>query len=200
MKKALIAAMVAALAITAPVFAEDDRIAQLEQQVADLTARVEALEENGTVNDSEAPSDSDNTQAEEKTEAADKITDDSQTTGNVGITVTGISEATEAGLNGPEEGNVYLMVSLDFVNLGEEKEPVNVYVNHDDSYVDGYSVKIDDWASDLSAEILPGKHASGIVAYEVPADWSEFEFYWRQGYDTPEDDVAVFTFTRADLS
>ena len=189
MKKVIALSLIAALSLASPVFAEDDRIAQLEQQVADLTARVEALEGNKAA----APA------AEAVTVPANE---DSQVTGNVAISVVGVSQAEEVEnilTRVPEEGKVFIVLSLDFTNVGTEVESISEFSNHTDSYADGYTVKLNTDASDLSGDILPGRHVAGTVAYEVPIGWSTFEFCWQQGHK-PDEGIASFVYTPADLS
>ena len=159
--------------------------------MADLLARVEALEGG-----------SGGTGAALEVNNASSLSDP-QTTENVSISVTGISQVPTIDYiveRYPEtEGNEFLIVSVEFINNSSETEAVNLYTNRAFSYVDDYSVQYEDLYSSLSSDLPSGKRATGYLVFEVPADWQVFEFCWRQGYDTPEDNTAIFTITPADV-
>lgn len=100
-----------------------------------------------------------------------------------GVTVTmeGVTENEGKEYNEPTEGNVFLLCEFTIDNQSDKELTVSSMISFD-AYVDSYAVNqsltglmADDSKKQLDGTVAPGKKMNGVIAYEVPKDWSEFE-------------------------
>lgn len=86
----------------------------------------------------------------------------------------------------PEDpNNVFLVFDLEVQNTNEEDGYINMFYSA--GYVDGYAIDpstlltadIETFAGDIAA----GRNRAGQVVFEVPSDWSEFEYIYAAEYD-----------------
>lgn len=209
---ALSAAMAVTMAAPAPA-AETDRIAQLESEVAALAERVTVLEEllntgseEGSAEQDEVISliSADPTEPSESAgaQAADMVSD-TQVTGGIAITVTGVRQASTIRTmwesdEPAEAGYVYFIIEADFENVTSEMISLNAFLNRADSYADGYTVTFDTMNSTLNSELMPGRKTKGTLIYVLPEDWQTFEFCFRLGFAATE--TVMWTYTPSDVS
>lgn len=127
---------------------------------------------------------------EASTETSTEAAPTSQTTFGVGdavelndvkVTLTNISESNGSDFNRPSDGNVFLLCEFEIENNSNKEVAVSSMMSFDaycDDYTCNYSLSALLEKGDknqLDGTIASGKKFAGVVGYEVPADWSEFE-------------------------
>lgn len=82
------------------------------------------------------------------------------------------------------EGNVFVGLDLDAKNITEEDDYFNWF--NFDCYSDGYSKDIDMNIkcnlSLMTGDVKAGRHLTGSIAFELPADWSDLEIFYAEDY------------------
>ena len=115
------------------------------------------------------------------------------------VTLEAVTESTGTDFLQPSEGNVFIICEFTIENESDSELAVSSMMSFA-AYADDYSAQLS--LSGLSASdkqqldgsIAAGKKMNGVVAYEVPADWSEFEIrYVPNIYSTKE---FVFTYSK----
>lgn len=100
---------------------------------------------------------------------------------DVTVTLENVTESEGQEYTQPTEGNVFLLCEFTIDNQSSKELTVSSVISFD-AYVDSYAVSqsfsgllADDNNKQLDGNVGPGKKMNGVIAYEVPADWSEFE-------------------------
>lgn len=100
---------------------------------------------------------------------------------NVKVTLAGVSESNGSAYNEPSDGNVFLLCEFEIENNSSKDIAVSSMMSFEaycDDYTCNYSLSALLEKGDknqLDGTIASGKKFAGVVGYEVPADWSEFE-------------------------
>lgn len=156
-----------------PVYADD-----LEQRVADLEKRVAALEAMLTSSNQESNSvitDMSSTIDIEYTKTSNpfKVTITGAKTCNSILSMFDDEET-------PGNGNVFLVIDYDVMNIGEEDEFCSMY--NFKGYADNYEVEQADFFPEniniLNGDIMAGKQMAGSIIFVVPSDWTVFDAYY----------------------
>ena len=171
MKAKLVTAILAlSLAIPSPVYADrtDDQIAKIEKQIEILQAQLDKLKKKKGV--------------EAVTGAAETATGDIYAITPISAQVTD-HVVTKYNSYDAAPGNVFVIVDLEIENISSEDDYFNWF--NFDSYVDGYSVKINSDIVDnlATGDVRAGKKLVASVGYEVPIDWQELEIGFAEHYD-----------------
>ena len=100
---------------------------------------------------------------------------------DVEVTFVGITQSEGSTYNKPEAGNVFVLCEFNIVNNSDEELNVSTMLNFE-AYYDDYSCSLSIGAlmekgdkEQLDGTVAAGKKMNGVVGYEVPADWEEFE-------------------------
>lgn len=103
----------------------------------------------------------------------------------------------------PTDGNKFLVLFFDVKNVSAGNEYFNnMYF---EGYADDYSVNSalimgsPDGMSSVGGDIDAGKMSKGIMVYEVPFDWREFEISYKDGLWTSHK-AATFMVSKEDVS
>ena len=103
----------------------------------------------------------------------------------------------------PTDGNKFLVLFFDVKNVSAGNEYFNnMYF---EGYADDYSVNSalimgsPDGMSSVGGDIDAGKMSKGIMVYEVPSDWKEFEISYKDGLWTSHK-AATFMVGKEDVS
>ena len=101
------------------------------------------------------------------------------------------------------EGNKFLVLFFEVENISKTDNHFNMF--YMESYADGYAIgqtllinNIDNFEM-LGGDLASGKKMKGYVAYEVSADWKEFEFSYKD-WISSSNKVATFLITPDQLS
>lgn len=119
--------------------------------------------------------------------------------GNVMATLTGVEESAGSQFNHPGEGNVFLLCAFEIENESDQEISVSSLMSFE-AYCDDYSAGFSLGAlmekgdkAQLDGQIAAGKKMSGVVGYEVPADWQTMEIRFTP--DLLSGNEIVFTAT-----
>ncbi|MBE7011369.1 MAG: DUF4352 domain-containing protein [Ruminococcaceae bacterium] len=119
---------------------------------------------------------------------------------DVEVTMVDVYESTGEAFSKPADGNVYVICEFNIENNSSKDLTVSSMLSFE-AYCDDSScnLSISAMASNsekkqLDGKIAPGKKLSGIIGYEVPADWSNMEI--RYTPDPLKDDEVVFVATK----
>lgn len=84
----------------------------------------------------------------------------------------------------PADGKKYLVLQFEVENISSEDNFFNYF--YIDSYLDKYSIDPSitinhvDGKKMLGGDVQAGKKLAGYLAWEVPADWKEFQFTYKE--------------------
>lgn len=119
---------------------------------------------------------------------------------NVQVTLTDYFESNGSEYLKPTDGNIFLIVEFEIANNSKEEISVSSLLSFD-AYVDGYSTSLSisaetsiENASSLDGTVAAGKKIKGILGYEIPSDWKEFEINYT--HDIWDDTKFEFTFSK----
>lgn len=99
------------------------------------------------------------------------------------ITLVSATESMGSDFVTPDSGNVFLLLEFDIANNSDSDISVSSIANFE-AYCDGYATSQDimglqapegEGKSQLDGSVAAGKKMNGIIAYQVPADYKEFE-------------------------
>ncbi|MBQ3134320.1 MAG: DUF4352 domain-containing protein [Oscillospiraceae bacterium] len=99
---------------------------------------------------------------------------------NVVVTLNSVTENRGANFMEPDDGNVFLVCEFDIENNSTKEIAVSSLLSFT-AYVDDYAAGLSIGGivaagkNQLDGSIAAGKKMNGIVAYEVPKNWAEFE-------------------------
>lgn len=88
----------------------------------------------------------------------------------------------------PTDGNVFVSCEFEIVNNSSKEINVSSLISFE-AYCNDYSTSVSLSAlsafsdkNQLDGTVAPGKKMNGIVAYEVPADWSKLEIEYSPSF------------------
>ena len=96
------------------------------------------------------------------------------------IKLLSVEESRGANYLYPQDGYVFLVCEFSINNTGDYEVAVSSLLSFE-AYVDDYSTQVDISAMasssspQLDGKIAPNKKMQGVVGYQVPEDWQEFE-------------------------
>lgn len=100
---------------------------------------------------------------------------------NVLVTLTGVEESAGSQFNKPGDGNVFVLCAFEIENNSENEIAVSSLMSFS-AYCDSYATNFSLSAllekgnkNQLDGQVAAGKKMSGVIGYEVPADWKELE-------------------------
>lgn len=115
------------------------------------------------------------------------------------VTLVSVTESNGNSYLKPSDGNVFVICEFTIENESKDDLAVSSMMCFK-AYADDFSTSLSiggmaaSEKSQLDGSIAAGKKMNGIVAYEVPADWSEFEIrYTPNVYSSKE---FVFTYSK----
>ena len=118
--------------------------------------------------------------SEERTEFAVGETVDH---GGIEITLVNVSESGGSEFLQPNDGNTYLLLEFEITNHSEKDISISSIANFE-AYYDDTSVNQDigglqapeiEGKNQLDGSVAVGKRMNGVIAYQVPADYTKFE-------------------------
>lgn len=118
---------------------------------------------------------------------------------DVYVTLNAVTESTGGEYFTPDEGNIFVICEFTIENETDEELAVSSMMSfkgYVDSYAADYSLT-GLMASDkkqLDGTIDAGKKMNGVIAFEVPADWSELEVHYTANLYSSKD--FVFTYSK----
>lgn len=119
---------------------------------------------------------------------------------DVVVTMTDVYESEGEPYLEPEEGNVFVICEFNIENNSDKEINISSMLNFD-AYCDDYSCELSISAlssnndkQQLDGTIAAGKKFSGIVGYEVPAEWTNIEV--RYAPDILKDDKLIFVYEK----
>lgn len=122
-----------------------------------------------------------------------------QTINDLSVTFTAIRRNSGGKLFSPENGNEYLIFEFDIENNSTKEVSLSSMLSFA-AYIDGYKAQlnlsgiVEDGGMQIDTTLASGRHILGIVAYEVPVNWSVAEIRF-----SPEifgSDELIFSATR----
>ena len=115
---------------------------------------------------------------------------------NIAITMSDVYESKGEAYLEPADGNVFVICEFNIENNSTEELNVSSMLNFE-AYCDDFScdLSISALASNndkkqLDGTVAAGKKLSGVVGYEVPADWSSIEIRYQS--DILKDNKVIF--------
>ncbi len=114
---------------------------------------------------------------------------------DVSVTLVDVFESNGAEFLEPAEGNVFVFCEFNIVNNSDSELTVSSLMNFD-AYFDDESSELSITAlsstdkKQLDGTVAAGKKLSGVVAYEVPADWGNVEIHYTP--DILKEDKLIF--------
>ncbi len=97
------------------------------------------------------------------------------------VTLNKVSESKGSEFNKPEDGNVFLLANFTIENNSDKELAISSLMSFD-AYQDGFATSLSLSAlidkeneQQLDGTIAPGKKMKGVVGYEVPANYKQFE-------------------------
>lgn len=125
-----------------------------------------------------------------------------QAINNITVQLTDVRRNTGGEYFTPEAGKEYLIFEFDIKNNGKDEIAISSLLSFS-AYIDGYQAQlnltaiVEDGGIQMDTSLPAGKSILGIVAYEVPSDWSEAEIDYIPGYwDGPS---VAFTVSRSQV-
>lgn len=125
-----------------------------------------------------------------------------QIVNNITVQLTDVRRNTGGEYFTPEAGKEYLIFEFDIKNNGKDEIAISSLLSFS-AYIDGYQAQlnltaiVEDGGIQMDTSLPAGKSILGIVAYEVPSDWSEAEIDYMPGYwDGPS---SAFTVSRSQV-
>jgi hypothetical protein len=103
----------------------------------------------------------------------------------------------------PSEGKKYLVLFFEVENISSEEQNVNMF--YQKAYLDDYDIDSTllivnpDGYGTLSGDLAVGKKLKGCVCYEVESDWQKLEFTYQDGI-TSNSETFDFVVTPSDLT
>ena len=115
------------------------------------------------------------------------------------VTLVSVTESNGNSYLKPSDGNVFVICEFTIENESKDDLAVSSMMCYK-AYADDFAVSLSiggitaSEKAQLDGSVAAGKKMNGIVAYEVPADWSEFEIrYTPNVYSSKE---FVFTYSK----
>ena len=117
---------------------------------------------------------------------------------NIQTTLVSATESSGSEFNTPSEGNVFVLLEFEIANNSDDEISISSLMSFD-AYCDDYSIStslsgaLETDKSSLDGTVASGKKLNGVIAYEVPADWSEIEVHFTADYWSGDDIVFIAT-------
>lgn len=119
-----------------------------------------------------------------------------------GIQITLLSTTESSGneFTTPDEGNVFLLCEFEITNNSEKDIAISSIASFE-AYCDDYSINQDilglqvseaEGKNQLDGSVAAGKKMNGIIAYQVPAEWSTMEIKVSPDFWSSKDITFVF--------
>lgn len=111
---------------------------------------------------------------------------------NVEVAFVSCTETTGTDFFTPQDGYVFLLCEFEINNKSESEIAVSSLASFT-SYVDDYATQLSLTATtssdtpQLDGKVAPGKKMSGVVGYEVPADWKELDIRFTPNFWSGKD-------------
>lgn len=118
---------------------------------------------------------------------------------NIYVTLNSVTESSGGNYSTPAEGNVFVICELTIENESSGDLAVSSLMSFG-AYADDYTVEyslagmLGSDKQQLDGTIASGKKMNGIIAFEVPADWSELELHFTPSLYSSRD--FVFTYSK----
>lgn len=110
-----------------------------------------------------------------------------------------VTESTGSTYNKPSDGNVFVLCEFEIVNNSNEEVVVSSLLSFD-AYCDDYACSLSISAllekgekNQLDGTVAAGKKLSGVIGYEVPANWKELEIHFEPDVWSGKDIIFVAT-------
>lgn len=106
---------------------------------------------------------------------------------DVVVTLVDVSQNSGDAFFGPADGNIFVVCEFEIENNSDKDIAVSSMMSFE-AYVDDYATTINlaSLAStnktQLDGSVAAGKKMNGVVGYEVPKDWSEFEIRFTPNF------------------
>lgn len=117
----------------------------------------------------------------------------------VNVTLVDVSSNSGSDFNKPTEGNVFLICEFEIENNSNSEIAVSSMMSFE-AYCDDYTCTFSLGAlmekgnkNQLDGTVAAGKKFNGVVGYEVPADWQEFEIVFTPNFWSGKDITFVAT-------
>lgn len=113
------------------------------------------------------------------------------------VTLVTVTESTGSTFNHPTDGNVFLICEFEIENNSSKEISVSSMMSFD-AYCDDYACNYSLSATvekgnknQLDGTVAPGKKFNGVIGYEVPTDWAEFEIHFTPDFWFGKDIIFV---------
>ena len=118
---------------------------------------------------------------------------------DVQVSLVNVTESSGSAYNTPTDGNVFILCEFEIVNNSNKEVSVSSMMSFE-AYCDDYACSLSLSAlmekgtkNQLDGLVAPGKKMNGVIGYEIPADWSEFEIQFTPDFWSGKDIVFVAT-------
>lgn len=111
----------------------------------------------------------------------------------VNVTLVKVTESEGSAYNTPTEGNVFILCEFNIENNSNKEIAVSSMLSFEaycDDYVCNYSVSAlleKDNKNQLDGTVAAGKKMNGVIGYEVPSNWKEFEIVFTPDFWSGKD-------------
>ena len=118
---------------------------------------------------------------------------------NIQTTLVSTTESEGSEYNSPADGNVFVLLEFEIANNSDSDISVSSMMSFE-AYCDDYSITqslsglLESDKGQLDGDVAAGKKMNGVIAYEVPADWTEIEVTFTPDFWFGDD--IVFTVTK----
>lgn len=118
---------------------------------------------------------------------------------NIQTTLVSATESEGSEYNSPAGGNVFVLLEFEIANNSDSDISVSSMMSFE-AYCDDYSITqslsglLESDKGQLDGDVAAGKKMNGVIAYEVPADWTEIEVTFTPDFWFGDD--IVFTVTK----
>lgn len=118
---------------------------------------------------------------------------------DIQTTLVSATESEGSEYNSPADGNVFVLLEFEIANNSDSDISVSSMMSFE-AYCDDYSITqslsglLESDKGQLDGDVAAGKKMNGIIAYEVPADWTEIEVTFTPDFWFGDD--IVFTVTK----
>ena len=116
---------------------------------------------------------------------------------DIAVKFVGVTESTGSSFNQPSEGNVFVLCEFDIANNSSKEITVSSIMSFE-AYCDDYTCTYSLGAllekenkNQLDGTVAAGKKFTGVIGYEVPADWKELEVRFTPDFWSGKDIVFV---------
>lgn len=120
---------------------------------------------------------------------------------NLKATLVGITQNNGSDYNKPGEGNVFVLCEFLIENNSDEELSISsllCFEAYCDDFACEYSISAlltEENKAQLDGSVAPGKKMSGVIGYELPADWQELEIHFTPDLISGNEFVFVATNT-----